>query len=320
MLPARPTTPEEFAERGNPNLDSDTNTVSSYDPGATDQDFLLDSPSKEASPRQPIRAPFAPQHQPMRMPVPSQAAPPHSMSNQTGFNMDAQGIQSRTGDPFDQAQLLQLQLLSQFSQSGGLPYLNQFLANPNLPNGALNLPMLNNQGPAGLLNPNFLQTFSQSLNSSQGPSTLQAQSFNLTSQSQQQQFPPVQNTQIPNSHPSVPFTSGNLVHKQTSHGPKAGDSPRKSDSPRRRQRSLGSQGHDQLEVSMDEHYADVSGVGVLGEGQEEEDVEYIEGQGEEWEDVIEEEDEEEEDEVEEEVKNDFDEQPIGGIGGECLLL
>ena len=141
ILPDRPATPDEYRERGNPNLDSDSATVSSRDIENIDDDddgvCSMPDTASEASDAQD-----------------SDSGAFH-VANQMGFSTHDQGLNSRSqntaaaisGIPqsnhmgfYDPAQ--QMQLLSQMAAQVGLAFPYSFAGNGAPANGAFNLPSL----------------------------------------------------------------------------------------------------------------------------------------------------------------------------------
>ena len=159
ILPERPLTPDEHRQRGNPNLDSDTNTLSSRDTGNVEDDGVCSIPDNMSEDDVP--------HHSATIPV---AQPP----NHNGYHYNDQDYEPRklseglpnvfpqiaypNGGLFDQAQQMQLQLLSQIAAQNGLAFPTQVMPRGHLQSCALNLPSLHTgQQQPRALHPGFLQ-------------------------------------------------------------------------------------------------------------------------------------------------------------------
>ena len=153
VLPERPVTPDEYKEHGNPNLDSDSNTVLSYDAinNEDDEDGIYSIP--EASiPQQPPK--MASQG---NLLVNGQGFPSMNSRLQEGQpNVSSQLLQPNAG-LFEQAQQMQLQLLSQLAAQNGLAFPNHITPNSTVQNNGFNLPILNSGQQSRGLHPGFLQ-------------------------------------------------------------------------------------------------------------------------------------------------------------------
>ena len=157
VLPERPVTPDEYKERGNPHLDSDSNTVLSYDTmnNEDDEDGIYSIPDnlpETSIPQQPPK--MASQG---NLLVNGQGFPSMNSRLQEGRpNVSSQPLQPN-GGLFEQAQQMQLQLLSQLAAQNGLTFPNHIMPNNTMQNGGFNLPILNSGQQSRGLHPGFLQ-------------------------------------------------------------------------------------------------------------------------------------------------------------------